>query len=100
MGTPYRDDLAYIHDVGHGEFARRAAPGLLKLLRDRGVSSGRTIDLGCGSGIWAEQLLRHGYEVLGVDISPDMIALAERRAPQAEFRCESFLRSQLPPATP
>jgi SAM-dependent methyltransferase len=97
MDSPYRDDLAYIHDVGHGEFARQAAPGLLKLLRDRGVSSGRVIDLGCGSGIWAEQLLREGYEVLGIEISPAMIALARQHAPRAEFRCESFLRSKLPP---
>jgi SAM-dependent methyltransferase len=97
MNTPYRDDLAYIHDVGHGEFARQAAPGLLKLLRDRGISLGRVIDLGCGSGIWAEQLLREGYEVLGIDISPAMIAIAKRRAPRAEFLCESFLRVKLPP---
>jgi SAM-dependent methyltransferase len=97
MDTPYRDDLAYIHDVGHGEFARWAAPGLLKLLRDRGVSAGRVVDVGCGSGIWAEQLLREGYEVLGIDISPAMIALAKQHAPRAVFRCESFLRASLPP---
>ncbi len=96
MTTPYRDDLAYIHDVGHGDFARRAAPGLLKLLRDREISSGLVVDLGCGSGIWAERLLKSGYKVLGIDISPAMITLAKKRAPQAEFRCESFLRTKLP----
>jgi SAM-dependent methyltransferase len=97
MSMPYRDDLAYIHDAGHGEFVRRAMPGLLKLLRDHGIESGRVIDLGCGSGIWAEQLLRAGYDVLGIDISPAMIALSKRRAPRAEFHCESFLRAKLPP---
>lgn len=97
MATPYRDDLAYIHDVGHGEFARRAVPGLLDLFHQHGLDLGLVIDLGCGSGIWAEQLLRSGYDVLGIDISPAMIALSKRRAPRGTFRCESFLRAKLPP---
>lgn len=96
MAQPYRQDLAYIHDVGHGDFARKAAPGLLEILRERGICDGRVIDLGCGSGIWARQLLDAGYDVLGIDISPAMIALAKRRAPRGEFRCESFLRAELP----
>ena len=29
----YRQDLAYIHDVGFGDFAKNAAPGLLVMLR-------------------------------------------------------------------
>jgi SAM-dependent methyltransferase len=94
--TAYGEDLAYIHDVGHGDFARQAAPGLLQLLRDRGLRSGRVIDLGCGSGIWAEQLVGAGYDVLGVDVSPAMIALARARVPAAEFRCGSFLKARLP----
>jgi SAM-dependent methyltransferase len=92
----YRDDLAYIHDVGHGDFARRAAPGLLDLLRSRGITSGLVVDLGCGSGIWAQELVRAGYQVLGIDISPAMIALARRRAPAAEFRVASLLTAELP----
>ncbi|MCC7085270.1 MAG: class I SAM-dependent methyltransferase [Pirellulales bacterium] len=96
MTIPYRDDLAYIHDVGHGEFARRAVPGLLKVLREGKVTSGLVIDLGCGSGIWTEQLLAAGFDAQGIDISPAMIQLAQQRAPQANFRCESFLRAKLP----
>lgn len=92
----YGDDLAYIHDLGHGDFARRAAPGVLALLRSRGIASGLVIDLGCGTGIWAQELLRAGYQVLGVDISPAMIALARQRAPAAEFRVASFLQVKLP----
>lgn len=96
MPQPYRDDLAYIHDVGHGDFARRAAPGLLEMLRKRGICGGRVIDLGCGSGIWARQLLDAGYQVLGIDLSPAMIALAKKHAPGGEFRRQSFLRAELP----
>jgi len=98
----YRADLAYIHDVGFGNFAREAAPGLLdRLSRARAkLPSGGTrlvVDLGCGSGLWSRALLDGGYDVLGFDISPAMIRLARARAPGGQFRCQSFLRARLPP---
>jgi SAM-dependent methyltransferase len=96
MRKPYRDDLAYIHDVGHGNFARGAAPGLLHFLHDRGITAGLVIDLGCGTGIWARELVRAGFAVLGIDISPSMIALARKRVPAAKFRIGSFLEAPLP----
>lgn len=92
----YQNDLAYIHDTGFGDFARRAAPGLLSLLREAGKVEGRVVDLGCGSGIWARALCEAGYDVLGVDISAAMIRLARRRAPHARFRTGSLLDADLP----
>lgn len=38
----------------------------------------RVLELGCGGGWFSCFLARHGYEVVGVDISSDMIALAEQ----------------------
>ena len=87
----YKDDLAYIHDVGFGDFAKNAAPELLAILRQRGLTDGLVVDLGCGSGLWAEELCQAGYDVLGVDISPAMIEIARRRAPRARFEVGSFL---------
>jgi SAM-dependent methyltransferase len=92
----YQTDLAYIHDTGFGQFARRTAPGLLNLLRQNGITDGRIVDLGCGSGIWARELADAGYQVIGVDVSPAMIELARQRVPEAELHVESFLRFHLP----
>ncbi|HVP50908.1 MAG TPA: class I SAM-dependent methyltransferase [Terriglobales bacterium] len=92
----YQPDLAYIHDVGFGDFSRKAGPGLLAILRRAGIHRGRIVDLGCGSGIWAAELTRWGYDVVGVDISRAMIRLARKRAPAAKFVNASFLRAQLP----
>ncbi|HEX4960705.1 MAG TPA: class I SAM-dependent methyltransferase [Thermoanaerobaculia bacterium] len=92
----YSDDLAYIHDAGFGDFARGAAPGLLQTFRRNGVKDGLVVDLGCGSGIWAEILLGEGYEVLGVDLSPGMLALARQRAPEATFLQASLHEVELP----
>ena len=95
--TAYKDDLAYIHDVGFGSFARGATPGLLEILRRRGLTQGLVVDLGCGSGIWARALVDAGYDVLGIDISAAMIEMARRRVPEGDFRPGSFLQATLPP---
>src|SRR5262249_43106923 len=92
----YENDLAYIHDSGFGEFARGSAPGLLKLLRQSGITDGLVVDLGCGSGIWARELADSGFRVIGVDISPAMIQLARQRVPEADFEVGSFVQFHIP----
>jgi SAM-dependent methyltransferase len=93
----YQPDLAYIHDAGFGDFARKSAPGLLCILKRAGIRSGVVVDLGCGSGIWAAELTRQGYDVVGIDISRSMIRLARKRDPDGRFINASFLSAQLPP---
>jgi SAM-dependent methyltransferase len=97
MVRAYENDLAYIHDAGFGHIATNAAPFLLRLLRQHGKDRGLVIELGCGSGISARAIVAAGYDVLGFDISAEMIALARRRVPAARFRTESFVTAELPP---
>ena len=92
----YGGDLAFIHDVGYGGFAKQAGEQLLKIFIKEQMYSGLVVDLGCGSGIWARKLLSAGYDVFGVDISPDMIKLARKAAANASFECASFLDVRLP----
>ena len=96
MMEAYKNDLAYIHDVGFGDFARNSAPGLLEILRGAGITSGLIVDLGCGSGLWARELVNEGYDVFGIDISAPMIDIARRRVPQGEFQVASLLKAKIP----
>ena len=93
----YGEDVAYIHDVGHAEFALGAAPGILEILDRNGIHDGLVVDLGCGSGLWARELVDAGYRVLGIDISEAMIELARKRVPEAEFRVGSLFGEDIPP---
>jgi SAM-dependent methyltransferase len=92
----YRDDLAYVHHAGFGDFARGAAPGLLRLLRAAGIRSGTVVDLGCGSGLWLRALGRAGFAAVGVDRSAALLAIARRTAPRAELHRRSVYDFELP----
>jgi SAM-dependent methyltransferase len=89
----YGPDLALIHDAGFGDFARAAAPGVLRRLPPGGF----VVELGCGSGILTEALVAAGHEVLGVDVSEAMLSLAERRVPDARFERASLHDMLMPP---
>lgn len=97
MEDVYRNDLAYIHDAGFGDFARGAAALLLEELHRGALDRGLVIDLGCGSGILAEELSAGGFEVLGIDLSAALVALARQRVPSGRFRVESLLTAELLP---
>ena len=46
---------------------------------------GRALDAACGTGRHARHLVELGHDVLGVDLTPEMLALAEANVPEARF---------------
>ncbi len=92
----YARDLAFVHDTAFGGFARHAARGIREQLLRHGIASGLVVELGCGSGIVTGKLSRAGYDVLGIDVSRAMLAIARRRAPRARFVCASYHDVVLP----
>jgi SAM-dependent methyltransferase len=71
--APYERRAAAGENV-HGEtdFVMRLAP--------RSV-----LDAGCGTGRIARELARRGVETVGVDLDPDMLSTARRKAPELEW---------------
>ncbi|UYM05118.1 class I SAM-dependent methyltransferase [Solicola gregarius] len=60
-------------------------PAVLGLLGD--VSGRRVLDVGCGSGLYAEELTRRGAKVVAFDSSSKLVSLARRRvSSQADVR--------------
>jgi SAM-dependent methyltransferase len=92
----YGTDLAYIHDAGYGGIACDAARRLTEELARAGCREGTVVDLGCGSGILAHHVLQAGYDVVGVDVSDAMVAMARKRASGARFHVGSFVSTELP----
>ena len=60
---PYKDWCAYV-------------TGLLK---EHGISDGLLLDLGCGTGKLTRLLAAEGYDMIGVDLSEEMLEIALER---------------------
>ena len=54
---------------------------LTKLLREYGVEEGLVLDLGCGTGKLTRLLAARGYDMIGVDLSGEMLELAMEKNP-------------------
>lgn len=54
------------------------APNLLRVLKP--VAGTRVIDIGCGDGFVTREIAAMGAEVVGTDISPEMVKLAQKEA--------------------
>jgi SAM-dependent methyltransferase len=98
----YADDLALVHHEGFGDYARRAAPEIARLLERRfrrSVSRSErplVVEIGCGGGTLAAFLTGRGFRVLGIDQSPAMIRLARKNAPGATFRVGTLASTPIP----
>lgn len=55
-------------------------PEVVELVERGGLSPGRALDLGCGTGTNSLYLARHGWKVVGVDFSVVAIRRARQRA--------------------
>lgn len=67
-----------LHDWGDEELKRFA-----ELVKKNGGKE--VLELGCGSGVQSRQLSDLGLEVVGIDISPNMVLEAKKRASKANF---------------
>ena len=80
------DELAPFYDryVSHPHYPHWIQD-LARLAAEYGASSGRVLDVGCGTGASLEPLIACGWSAVGCDISEAMLALARARLPQVAF---------------
>jgi SAM-dependent methyltransferase len=71
-------------------------PAVRGLLAD--LPPGRVLDAACGTGRHSVWLAEQGHEVIGVDASPDMLAKAKAKLPQARFETGDLTALPLPDA--
>lgn len=59
---------------------------------------GRVLDAGCGDGAYTATLRERGFDVLGVDVTPELLAVARARLPDVTFEEASLARLPFPDA--
>lgn len=77
---------AQLYDELHAKTLERCAAAAVDYLYTNGVADrARALDLGCGTGVFLGELHRRGISGVGVDLSPEMIYLAQEKYPSIEF---------------
>ncbi|HEY2696775.1 MAG TPA: methyltransferase domain-containing protein [Pseudonocardiaceae bacterium] len=64
-------------------------PAVWSLLDGR--QPGDALDAACGTGRHTRRLVELGHRVTGVDLTPEMLAIAEKSVPAADFRVADLL---------
>ena len=70
-------DFAYVYDIFMDNTPYEKWGGfVLDRLRRAGIEDGILLDLGCGTGNMTELLADAGYDMIGVDLSEEMLNVA------------------------
>ena len=71
------ESFASVYDMFMDNIPYREWCGyLIGLLQEYGVQDGLVLELGCGTGKATRLLSRAGYDMIGIDNSPDMLEIA------------------------
>jgi 2-polyprenyl-6-hydroxyphenyl methylase/3-demethylubiquinone-9 3-methyltransferase len=70
--TAYDDPVAILRAENKAKF-----PWILNKLRTLCDHKGHILDVGCGGGFLSNELARQGYQVTGVDVSPESLRVAK-----------------------
>lgn len=77
LDRPFYAEYAWAFDLIIDRPVERECAVIASWLVDRGILPGATVlDAGCGTGRYARELVRRGYIVHGVDLSPELIDVA------------------------
>jgi len=92
IATNY-DRLNHIMTAGMDRlWRRRAAKEAIKTARRKTVSATNALalDVACGTGDMAVELMKRGCSVTGIDLSEEMLAIARRKTAEANFHRAVF----------
>lgn len=85
MALPYDySKLSKYYEVLEPDLTQDVMPFLNKTLRKHGAKS--VIDLTCGTGRQLFWLAKHGYKIVGSDISPGMLKIAEESVKKRKLK--------------
>lgn len=83
----FKTDYAEYYDLfNKGKYYSNEIDFLERVFKKFSKSPVKNIlDLGCGTGLHTKELINRGYEVVGLDLSKEMIEIAKKRNPEAKF---------------
>ena len=91
---PQYSEFAEFYAQGpYTQFSQRMAQRMPSLLEELDVKPEVILDMACGEGTFAIEMAKLGYQVVGIDRSPSMIRIAERKAKEAGVEVDFRMRN-------
>jgi SAM-dependent methyltransferase len=81
---PYQK-IAYMYDKDWGKFSSKYMSIISFVNESQEYSPSTFLDIACGTGKLLAELYAKGYQVVGLDLSSDMISIARSNNPDIEF---------------
>ena len=93
----YNEGFSAIYDniVSRQVDFEKYASFCLKQCEKYGAAPENVLDVGCGSGLFAEQLMKKNIAVTGIDLSEDMLSVASSRLNGAMLICCDMTKMNL-----
>lgn len=80
------NNLAYIYDkLTYDVDYRKWADYIEAIFNKHGLKPSMVLDLGCGTGNFCIEMAKRGYEMIGVDLSPDMLSCAKDKTQEEDL---------------
>ncbi len=101
----YNNEISEIYGQGAQDFSDffKDAHDFLESDRRKFIESmpnkAKILDCGCGRGQDSEVFAKLGFNVTGIDITPEFVDMAKRRVPDATFIQMDMREINLPPST-
>ena len=79
-------DFSYVYDTFMDETPYEEwCAFLTEKLHEAGIKEGLVLDLGCGTGTMTELLAKEGYDMIGIDMSDQMLGIAMEKREQSGY---------------
>ncbi len=87
----------YMDNIPYDEWGQY----MIELLKANGIKKGHSVvDLGCGTGTVTRMLDKEGYDIVGIDMSEDMLAIASEKILETNqeilYSCQDMREFELP----
>lgn len=76
----YNSFAYYYDDLTENVEYENRAEYIYNFFKQNNVLNGTLLDLACGTGSMSVQMLKYGYNVIGADLSQDMLSIAQNKS--------------------
>lgn len=87
-------DFAAMYDILMEDIPYDLWAGYIeKILKKHGIDKGLVLELGCGTGTMTRKMAAKGYDMIGIDLSEDMLSIARQKV--RERMTESYISARI-----